>query len=127
MPVIRWTFHDTVTDETYTLAANPKEGGAPSIEKNFQYQPPAAPDGSTLVFEGRDKPQSIEFQGFILKEEHDTAFRTWAKKRNPIEITDDLGRVFTVVIEEYVPTRKHSVSHKWRHDYRIKATLLVPY
>jgi hypothetical protein len=81
----------------------------------------------TVVFEGRDKPQTMDLSGVILHETHLQALYEWTQKRNPIVIKDDLLREFTVVIEEFTPTRKRSALYPWKHEFRLKATLLVPY
>lgn len=124
MTVVRWIFTDLTTTVSETFEINPREGGTPSYEKNVQYTSTTAPDGKTLVFEGADKPQSIEFAGAILYESQFNTFYNWWNKRNQIQITDDLGREFVVVIESFSPVRKRAVHYPWRHDYTIKATVV---
>jgi hypothetical protein len=124
MAVVRWTFDDPVNLDSYTFDVNPNEGGSPALQKAFQYSNTSAPDGKTVVFEGRDQVQKIEFSGVILEESHYTAFETWWNHRNQILLTDDLGRQFYIVIESFSPTRKRSALHPWKHEYKISATVV---
>jgi hypothetical protein len=127
MAVVRWVFTEPATSDTYTVEINPNDGGTPGVAKSFQFSDTCAPDGQTVVFEGRDKPQTMDLSGVILHETHLQALYEWTQKRNPIVIKDDLLREFTVVIEEFTPTRKRSALYPWKHEFRLKATLLVPY
>ena len=125
-PLVRWTFTDTATSDTYTFEVNPNTGGSPTYPKQFNYQATAAPDGKTLIFEGRDQPQKIEFSGTLTEQSQYDAFATWWKKRSQIELVDDLGRTFTIIIENFTPTRKRNAIKPWMHDYKVSATLTVP-
>lgn len=122
--VTRWTFQDLSTSEIVTLPINPKDGGSPSFSKHINYSSTAAPDGKTLVFEGLDDPQTLEWSGTILDQTHYELLRTWYSKRHQIVITDDLGRQFTCYITKYTPKRKRSVQHPYKHDYDMSATIL---
>lgn len=124
-PLVRWMFTDTSTSTSYTLEVNPDAGGSPTHQKHFGFESTAAPDGKTLIFEGRDQPQKLEFSGTLLSEAHYTALATWFSKRSQIIITDDLGRQFTVIIESFTPTRVRSALYPWKHTYKITATLTV--
>lgn len=124
MAVVRWTFYDPGTDETWQVPLNPSDGGSPGYKRNFTYQNTSAPDGKTLVFEGRADPQTLEFSGTLLTEAHLATFVEWWEKRNQILITDDLFRQFWVVIEEFSPKRKRAIHYPWRHEYTVKATIV---
>ena len=124
MPVVRWEFEDPVTLDTYEFEINPSSGGSPAYQKSFQYQATAAEDGKTLIFEGRDQVQKINFSGTILTEEHFNAFITWWQKRYQVNITDDLGRTFSIVLESFTPTRERAVLHPWKHSYEVSATIV---
>lgn len=114
------------TPTSYTVEINPNTATSPSFQKAFGYTATVAPNGKTLIYEGRDQPQKIEFSGVILSEAHYNSLVTWFKNRNQIQITDDLNRTFTVIIESFTPTRKRSYHYPWRHEYRMSATLTTP-
>lgn len=123
-PLVRWRFDDPSTLETYTFAINPNEGGTPTRQKQFQYQSTAAPDGKTIVFEGRDQPKKITFSGVLTDEAHYDALNTWFDHQNQIQLTDDLQRSFYIVIESLTMTRKRSATTPWKHDYTVTATVV---
>lgn len=122
--VVRWIFYDPGTSETYVFAINPSSGGSPGYKKNFTFANTAAPDGKTLVFEGRDEVQNLEFDGVIFEQVELDAFVLWWQKRNQITITDDLGRIFSIIIQEFTPKRERAVHHPWKHSYSCKAIIV---
>lgn len=124
MAVTRWIFQDPVTSTSVTFPINPNDGGSPSYEHNFQYQNTAAPDGKVLVYEGRDNPQAIEFSGVLFTEDHFNMFVTWWQKRYQVNVTDDLGREFSIIIEKFVPKRERAIHFPWKHSYSVTATVV---
>lgn len=117
MAVVRWTFEDPVTSETYEFLLNPREGGTPTLEKNMVYTNTAAPDGRVLVFEGRQRHQEGEFSGTVLTEEQYDAMVYWFGKRNQIYMTDDLGRTLTIYITRFEAKRIRAATVPWKHEY----------
>lgn len=124
MAVVRWTFEDPVTLDSYTFPINPSAGGSPSFAKTFNYAVTAAPDGKIVVFEGRDAPQTLEFRGTLFTESEFDAFVEWFEKRYQVKVTDDLGRQFWIVIESFTPERVRARSHPWKHAYTVRATIV---
>lgn len=122
--VVRWRFDDPSSLESYTFAINPKDGGSPSYKKSFQYQNTSAPAGKVLVFQGRDDTQKLTWDGTILDEASFNALVTWWNKRNQITVTDDLGRVFTIIIESFEPKRVRAATAPWKHSYTLTATIV---
>lgn len=124
MAVTKWTFYDATGPTTYTFAVNPKDGGSPTRRKNIQYKNTSAPDGKTLIFEGRDEPGVLSFSGVILQQAELEAFETWFDKRRQIRITDDLGRQYWVYITSFEPKRERAIHYPYKHSYTIEATIL---
>lgn len=124
MAVVRWVFDDPNTLESWTFAVNPSQGGSPSYDKNLGYQNTSAPDGKVISFEGRDNPQPFEFSGTLFTEDEYNTFVTWWNKRYQIQVTDDLGRTFTIEIKSFRPTRRRAIQHPWKHDYEVSATIV---
>lgn len=124
MAVTRWTFYDAVANETYQFAVNPSEGGSPQNNKSISYQSTTAPNGKTIIFEGKDQPQTLEFSGTILTQAHYQTFLDWFQKRNQILVTDDLGRQMYIYITSFEPKRERAHSYPWKHSYSMKATIL---
>lgn len=120
----RWTFYDPLIPVTYTFEISPNDGGTPSRKKGITYQNTAAPDGKTLIFQGRDDAMTMSFSGTLLSEAQLDAFNTWYDKQHQIRVTDDLSRQFWIFITEFDPKRAFSVSHPWKHTYQVTATIL---
>lgn len=121
---IAWVLSDPITSTTYELPINPDSGGTPARRKNFSYQNTAAPDGKVLMFEGREAPKTISVSGVILTEAHLDGLITWYNKRNAIELTDDLGRVYRVYITGLSPSRERRGTRPWFHTYSMEMTIL---
>ena len=124
MAVNRWIFSDPVTLATYNFEINPSEGGSPSYNKTFVYRSTSAPDGKVIVFEGREAPKTLEFSGVLLTEAHFNAFVEWYNKKYQVQVTDDLGREFSIIIESFVPKRERAVHSPWKHSYSVRATIV---
>jgi len=122
--VHRWIFTDPAVSETYEWAVNPNSGGSPSREKNIQYENTSAPDGKTLIFEGQDRPLQLEWSGVILSQSQYDTLITWFEKRRQIRLEDDLGRTMWIYITAFTPSRRRAVSHPYKHDYNMRATVL---
>lgn len=124
MAVVKWVFYDPVTLDEYTFDINPNDGGTPERRKTITYENTAAPGGKTLVFEGRDEPETISFSGTILEEEQYNALVSWFDKRHQIRVTDDLNRQQWIYITQFSARRRRSYQHPWKHDYDVQATVL---
>lgn len=117
--VVRWEFQDQSTLETWSFEVNPSEDGTPGYEKTFQYTNTSAPDGKVIVFEGRDAVRRGSFKGTILTQAQYNTLLSWWQKRNQIQVTDDLGRSYSIIVETFMPTRRRSMHYPWRHDYEM--------
>lgn len=124
MPPFRWRFYDPVTAQDQEFFINPNKGGSPPRRKNVIYQSTSAPDGKTLVFEGHDETQQLEWSGVVLEQNQYDLYVEWFGKRRQIRLTDDLGRVMWIYITAFEPNRVYSSSHPWRHEISVKATIL---
>lgn len=122
--VVRWRFDDPSDSSFHVFEINPDAGGSPSYIKNVGYQNTVAPGGKTLIYEGADQPQTLEFSGNILSQDEFNAFITWFNKRHQIKLTDDLGRQMYIYITEFTPKRVRASLFPWRHTYDVKATVI---
>lgn len=122
--VVRWTFYDPVTVETYTFHINPNDGGSPQYEKSVTFQNTSAPDGKAIIYEGQDAPTTLEWSGAILEEAHYDKYIEWFQKRRQVQLTDDLGRQYWIYITSFRPHRKRSRFLPYRHDFTATAIIL---
>lgn len=118
--VVKWTFYDPIADVTHTLDVNPSAGGSPDYQKSISYMNTSAPDGKTIIFEGRDKPNEMTFEGTILSEEQYNQYKTLFDIRHQVLLTDDLGREFWIYFTGYTPRRGRKVHYPWYHTYTVK-------
>lgn len=121
---MKWNFYDPIASESYTFPVNPNQGGTPGRSKKLDSQSTAAPDGKTLIWEGRDSPKTIEVQGVVLTQDELEAFDAWFEKRHQIRLTDDLGRVFWVYITDFKATRNNKAHYPWHHSYTMAMSIL---
>lgn len=124
MARIPWVFTDLTDASTYSFPINPKDDGSLQYEKSIVYQNTSAPDGKTIIYEGRDTPNTTSFSGTILTEDQYNAMVEWFSKRHQIQVVDDLGRTFSIYITKFNPKRKLSRTYPWRHDYTVEYTIL---
>ena len=120
-----WVFTDPVTSATYNWEINPYEGGTPGIRKNILTKSTAASDGQAILQEGRDDVQELTVTGHLLSEELLAAMKTWANKRYPVLLTDDLGRQFRIYITAVEFDRERSVNRVWRHLNKVTYLVLA--
>ena len=121
--VVKWTFEDVELLETYTFEVNPVEGGSPNYDKSVVYENTSAEDGNVIMMEGRDQVQKINWEGVILTQDQFETFVEWYDKRKQINVTDDLGRQFSIVITSFRPTRLRATHFPWRHRYTLESTI----
>ncbi len=124
MPVIRWTINDPVTAVTETFEINPSAGGTPQRRKTFTEESTLAPGGAALLFEGRRPLLTATVSGTILSATQLAQFESWFEKANPLTLTDDLGRVFSIVISAFSPERVYSSSNVYRHSFTLNYFIL---
>ncbi len=118
MPRIAWLLFDPLTSQTLTLPINPSGGGSPARQRTVTSQPTTA--GTVVHFEGPPQARTFEVEGTILTQAHYEALDAWVRdKRHQIRVTDDLGRVFWVLLLTFVPTRVRTGSHPWYHTYTL--------
>jgi hypothetical protein len=120
MSVVRWKFYDPLTTEEYTFDINPNTGGSRQFKKTLNYQNTAAADGKTIIFEGRDEVNQMEFSGVILEQAQYDAMVTWFGKRHQVRVTDDLSRQFWIYITSFAPTRQRLIHYPWKHEYTVQ-------
>ena len=124
MALVRWTFDDPTTLESYTMEINPNDGGSPTYAKGITINSTSAPDGQAIIFEGQDSTQTFEVRGILLTEEQYNALVTWYQKRHQVMVTDDLERQFYIYITGLEFRRKRAIHYPWKHEYTLKYLIL---
>lgn len=120
--VTRWTFTDPSDSSTATFEFNPDAGGTPDNAKHVSASSRLF-NGKTCLWVTSQETQKIEFSGIIVSEEMYNLVTEWFNKTNPIELTDDLGRTFTIVIQTFEPRRERQSLVPWYHTYTVSALI----
>lgn len=123
MTVVRWTFLDTSDSSTATFEMNPGAGGTPGRTRRTS-QNRLADSVRVLVYANSEDAATLEFSGTILTQGFYELLLAWFNKTNPVEIHDDLGRVYTVVFTKYDAKREWKANVPWYHTYDATATVL---
>lgn len=109
----KWTLSDGT--DTYTFEVNPIDVTSPPRRKEVD----ALVTSESVVFERPEAPIRDSFSGTLIDQNQHEKFEEWFDKRGEVTLTDDLGRVFTIILISYEPERRRSISHPWLHDYTL--------
>ena len=126
----RWTFVDSVANESYTVPINPNEAGSPFPTRALKSAQANWADVSRglqrlRVFESPPEPVDWSFSGVIRTQEHHDALLRWANKNNEVSVSDHLGRTFEVIIKAFRPVeRRPTPNVSWRMTYTVQALVL---
>jgi hypothetical protein len=124
MTLIRWQLNDLVANQTYTLPCNPSAMTSPSIAHattSFRRSPI---DGVVRVFRPGDKPRQWSFTGRLRTQSEYDAFVDWCNRPNRIQLTDHLGRVHSVLLQDFAPQPIERSGRKdtpWLFAYTVTA------
>lgn len=108
---------------TLTFEWNPNKFDPPGRSANITADLTTAPNGQTILFQGRDKLRKSTFEGAVGTEAFYNLLNTWKDKHYPLELTDDQGNVWTVLIEEWKWVRVKR-RNPWRFDYTAQVIVL---
>lgn len=121
---MRWIFEDPVDSTTAIFNLNPLSGGTPKEERKLVSHNTVAAGGRTVLMEGSKAPRTITFSGNISDEEQYNIYVTWFNKRHQIQLTDDLGREYMIMITRFSPRRVRRGNRFWRHSFDVEATVV---
>lgn len=117
-----WLFEDVHASLSYELEINPQSATMPAIQKTLT--PSSIARGRPVLFQGRNRTQSIDLQLTTLTEDQYQAMRYWCSKEKQIRITDDLGRVFWAYLYNFAPTRVRNSQYPWRHQINVQCMII---
>jgi hypothetical protein len=115
--VVRWTFTEVWSAQSWTFSINPNEGGSPAFEKQMNITSNVGPYRGGIIQEGRMDPPTISFSGVILTQNHYEMLEAWFMKRVLLDMTDDVGRTFRGVFSQFTPERQRRPYRPWYHTY----------
>jgi hypothetical protein len=131
---IAWELYDPITDETYYMPVNPYEdGGSHAINRTVNY---AARSGmylndagvdciSTILSYSQRNFETFNYVGKTYNELEHGTLEDWVNKDYPIYLTDDLGRIWLVMLESFVIRRLPTMKNKpFKHEYTLTGFVL---
>jgi hypothetical protein len=126
MARIAWRWEDPTEGTVEFMSLNPNEGASPTFAKTLTKATTTAPGGQrqVLIYEGADPPVEFPFSGVILTQEQFEFLQIAWSKRHLLQLTDDLGRIFTLYLETFTPQRIRSANYPWRHTYQASAVIV---
>jgi hypothetical protein len=118
----RWTLHDPVAGDTYTMRNNPKGMTTPVTSHRTNVSARSGVDGNFRAFRQPGLPHAFTFSGRIRRQEEYDALLAWAARPNRLIITDHLGREHEVIPVGFAPTpvEKTGTGNPMLFDYTFK-------
>lgn len=121
--ISRWRFIDPVNNDIYYFTVNPSTNpttaGAAGRLKSIAYTTLTNADSKTLVFKKSGETRTVQITGSITSSDQLYQLETWAKKRYPVRLRDDLERELEVYVESFEPRREHKVNMPYYHTYTL--------
>ncbi len=131
---VAWKFYDPETLEEIGLEVNPYEdAGSHTLAHRQAYAqaevaPYRSPFGEdklgTLVLSPGYEQERFKYNGRVYTEAQYAIMENWCNRRYPIHMTDDLGRTFRVLIDEWLPARVRSRQSRYKHTYTFGGIIL---
>lgn len=122
MTVVRWVFFDPSDSSSYTVPVNPNQMTSPFPDKNTELGVQSPVTGQYRISRLPTMPVEWSFGGRIYDAAHHDALLEWSKRPNLIEVTDHLGRTFSVLLKEFAPTERYPTALNYdRYEYEMNA------
>lgn len=119
----RWSLRDPETGVIYEFDINPSAEDYQPYSKQISYQNTLP--GKSIIYEVTRDATTISWSGTIILQGHLAALQTWFDLGSAVELTDDLGRVFSIFITDFEPKRVRNATQPWLHTYDMKALVLT--
>ena len=119
-----WTLTDNSTGSpvVMTFDINPNTFNPPGRNTNVVVELTTAPNGQTLLYQGRDNSREISFSGAVLTQSFYNKLNTEKDKNYPLVLTDDQGNTWNIIFRTWRWTRLRRFNN-WRFDY--ETTVIV--
>lgn len=127
MARVAWTMTDesTGTPVVYEFQINPNEFDPPNRRAQITATTTTAPNGITIVMQGRDQPRTGRMSGLVNTATQKNQLTSWFNKWYPIILTDDLGNDYEVIWQSVSWTRLRRAINPHRYDYTVDFMELV--
>lgn len=120
---VGWSFIDPVDSSVVQFSINPNSGGTPTKARTITTRTTLVPGGKSIKYEGKVSPDVITFSGVLNTQAQLNMYTAWFDKLHQVQLIDDLGRSFYVMMTSFIPKRVRKARNPWRHTF--DATLTV--
>lgn len=122
----QWSLTDYSTGAAveWSFPVNPNKFQHPQRLANVRQITSSSPQGGTIVFQGRDNPRKLSFSGLVNSETFYNELSAELYKYYPLELTDDQGSSWTILVENVTFERIRRALNQWRYDYSVTAIVL---
>ena len=131
---IPWTLTDTQTLDVYALPVNPSEeqNSPDTISKNVKYSTNSAvrrggdsyAKVDNIIFSSGGALVTAQYSGNVYNSTDIVALKLWAAKNHPLELQDDLGRKYDILMQGLQLERVRSQKSPLKHRYTLKFIVL---
>ncbi len=124
MPHVAWVLTDNSTGSAVELTfdINPNSFEPPGRNSNIVQELTTAPNGQTILHQGRDKSRTAVLSGAVTTQSFYNSLDTWKDKDYPLVLTDDQGNSWNILIRDWRWDRLRRTNN-WRYNY--EATVLI--
>lgn len=128
-----WQLYDPVTTEEYNWPVNPNEDtGSHNVTRQTGYEvyagmrQTASGDDriDSIVFVTGDGPSQFSYSGYVYTQEQLEALEDWANRDYDVILTDDLGRQFSIIIDNFELKRTRFRNKPYKHSYTLSGFVL---
>lgn len=122
----QWTLTDNSTGSPVVLTFdwNPNEFEPPGRNTTISNDLTTAPNGQSIIFQGRDQLRRATFSGKVGTETFFNDLDTWKDKHYPLTLTDDQGQSWTILFQSWRWTRVRTANNQWRYNYTAEVIVL---
>jgi hypothetical protein len=121
MSVVRWTLDDGV--DTYEFHFNPREM-SPLGPKSTMETLGGSIYSAARARETKNNVYEWSFAGRIYSQAQYDSLLEWSRKAQVLTLTDHLGRTWSVVLTEFIPTELRRPGTLDRWDYEMRALVI---
>ena len=121
MPHVAWTLTDNSTGSPviYSFPINPNQFDVPGRTAQIESQTTTGPNGTTVLFQGKDEPPKGSMSGAVTSEAMRLDLETWTDKWYVLTLTDDQSRAWDILITNFSYSRLRRATNQNRFDYKI--------
>ena len=131
---IAWRLYDPVLDTEYLMPVNPySDDGSHAIINGVGYQSASGfyedslgnAQVGTIVFGTPGELETFRYSGKVYNILDYSNLEAWTMKDYSVYLTDDLGRIFEIIIDRFETRRlRTSTLYPYKHEYTLSGFVL---